>query len=179
MLCCKLRRASIRHRIVMWFEQRSYCSRRKISPTTSSLLAWTRRARLSASGASDSPSRDFLALSRDLGAGVPLAAYVEIYGLAAVEHIDGLRKLLVRHKIHTIKGADGKPIVGPLSPWRESEEALGISESQRKMKVGVLRLDAEELDLVRPLPRDHAIQISRPRLGVSSICMIAFGRDAL
>jgi len=70
-LCCKLRRASIRHRIVMWFEQRSYCSRRKISPTTSSLLAWTRRARLSASGASDSPSRDFLALSRDLGAGVP------------------------------------------------------------------------------------------------------------
>jgi hypothetical protein len=25
----------------------------------------------------------------------------------------------------------------------------------------------------------HAIQISRPRLGVSSICMIAFGRDAL
>ena len=78
-----------------------------------------------------------------------------------VEHLDGLRKLLVKHKTHTIKGADGKPIVGPLSPWRESEEALGISESQRKMKVGVLRLDAEELDLVRPLPQEHAIQISR------------------
>jgi len=77
------------------------------------------------------------------------------------EHLDGLRKLLVRHKTHTIKGADGKPIVGPLSPWRESEEALGISESQRKTKVGVLRLDAEELDLVRPLPQEHAIQISR------------------
>jgi len=29
------------------------------------------------------------------------------------------------------------------------------------MKVGVLRLDAEELDLVRPLPQEHAIQISR------------------
>src|SRR5437660_1873844 len=35
------------------------------------LLAWTRRARLSASGASDSPSRGFLAWSRNLGAGVP------------------------------------------------------------------------------------------------------------
>src|SRR5437879_9562772 len=42
-------------------------------PTTSSLLAWTRRARLSASGASDSPSRDFLAWSHNLGAGVPPA----------------------------------------------------------------------------------------------------------
>ncbi len=78
-----------------------------------------------------------------------------------VEHLDGLRELLLKHKTHTIKGADGKPTVGPLSPWRESEEALGISESQRKMKVGVLRLDAEELDLVRPLPQEHAIQISR------------------
>jgi hypothetical protein len=38
---------------------------------TVSLLAWIRRARLSASGASDSPSRDFLAWSRNLGAGVP------------------------------------------------------------------------------------------------------------
>src|SRR5437762_13371612 len=57
----------------MWFEQRSYCSRRKISPTTSSLLAWTRRARLSASGASDSPSRDCLAWSHNLWAGVPPA----------------------------------------------------------------------------------------------------------
>jgi len=52
-------------------ERRSYCSPRKVSPTTSSLLACIRRARLSASGASDSPSRDFLAWSRNLGAGVP------------------------------------------------------------------------------------------------------------
>src|ERR1700732_3031739 len=55
----------------MWSERRSYCSRRKASPTTSSLLAWTRRARVSASGASDSPLRDFLAWRRNLGAGVP------------------------------------------------------------------------------------------------------------
>jgi hypothetical protein len=71
-VCCwKFRRASIRHRIAMWSERRSYCSRRKVSPTTSLLLAWIRRARLSASGASDSPSRGFLAWSRNLGAGVP------------------------------------------------------------------------------------------------------------
>src|ERR1700682_6381462 len=67
----KLKRASIRHRIVMWSERKSYCSRRKVSPTTSLLRASTRRARLSASGASDSPSRGFLAWSRNLGAGVP------------------------------------------------------------------------------------------------------------
>jgi ParB-like nuclease domain len=78
-----------------------------------------------------------------------------------VEHLDGLRRLLIKHKTHTIKGADGKPTVGPLSLWRESEHALGISESQRKMKVGVLRLDAEELERVRPLPQEHAVQISR------------------
>jgi hypothetical protein len=29
------------------------------------------------------------------------------------------------------------------------------------MKVGVLRLDAEELERVRPLPQEHAVQISR------------------
>src|SRR5260370_11621390 len=52
-------------------ERRSCCSQRKGSPTTASLLAWTRRARLSASGASDSPSRGFLAWSRNLGVGVP------------------------------------------------------------------------------------------------------------
>ena len=78
-----------------------------------------------------------------------------------VEHLDGLRKLLVKHKTHTINAADGKPTAAPLSPWRESEHALGISESQRKMKVGVLRLDADELERLRPLPQEHSIQISR------------------
>jgi ParB/RepB/Spo0J family partition protein len=77
------------------------------------------------------------------------------------EHLDGLRKLLVRHKTHTVKGADGKPIAGQLSHWRESERALGISESQRKAKVGVLRLDPEELERVRSLTQEHAVQISR------------------
>jgi hypothetical protein len=67
----KLKSANIRHRIVTWSERRSCCSRQKGSATTSSLLAWTRRARLSASGASDSLARGSLDWSRNLGAGVP------------------------------------------------------------------------------------------------------------
>jgi ParB-like chromosome segregation protein Spo0J len=78
-----------------------------------------------------------------------------------VEHLDCLRKLLVKHKTHTVKGADGKSVAGPLSPWRESEQALGISESQRKAKLGVLRLGPELLEELRELPAEHAIQISR------------------
>jgi len=80
-----------------------------------------------------------------------------------VEHLVGLRTLLVKHKTHTVKGADGNPVAGPLSPWRESEQALGISESQRKAKLGVLRLGPELLDKLRELPAEHAIQISRLR----------------
>ena len=80
-----------------------------------------------------------------------------------VDHLDGLRKLLVKHKTHTVTGADGNPAAGPLSPWRESEHALGISESQRKAKLGVLRLGPELLGELRELPAEHAIQISRLR----------------
>ena len=78
-----------------------------------------------------------------------------------VQHLYGLREMLVKHKTHIVNGADGKPVAKPLSRWRETEKALGISESQRKVKVGLLRLDPEELDRVRPLPQEHAIQISR------------------
>jgi ParB/RepB/Spo0J family partition protein len=78
-----------------------------------------------------------------------------------VQHLDGLREMLVKHETHIVSGADGKPVAKPLSRWRETEKALGISESQRKVKVGLLRLDPEELDRVRPLPQEHAIQISR------------------
>jgi len=77
------------------------------------------------------------------------------------QHLDGLREMLVKHKTHIVNGVDGKPVAKPLSRWRETEKALGISESQRKVKVGLLRLDPEELDRVRPLPQEHAIQISR------------------
>lgn len=68
-----------------------------------------------------------------------------------VEHLDGLKRLLVKHKI----GVDN------LSPWSETERALAISESQRKTKVGILRMDTDLQEAVRGLPAEHAIQISR------------------
>ena len=77
------------------------------------------------------------------------------------QHLDGLRKLLVKHKVHVVKGADGKPQAGPLSPWRETESALGISETRRKAKLSVLNLAPQLLDEARQLPAEHAIQIAR------------------
>jgi hypothetical protein len=63
--------------------------------------------------------------------------------------------------MHVMRGADGELRCRPLSAWRETESALGISEAGRKQKVGILRLPAEVLDRVRELPAEHAIQISR------------------
>ena len=77
-----------------------------------------------------------------------------------VQHLDGLKRLLLKHKIHVIKTESG-PEVAPLAPWSETERALGISESQRRVKVGLLRLDPEEQERVRPLHQEHAVQISR------------------
>lgn len=77
------------------------------------------------------------------------------------EHLDQLRALLVRRKVHVVRSADGRLVPGPLSPWRETERALGVSESARKAKVGILRLDPELQDEVRALPTEHAIQIAR------------------
>jgi len=77
------------------------------------------------------------------------------------EHLDDLKALLVRKKVHAIRTSEGRLIAGSLSPWRETEKALGISESQRKAKVGVLRLDADLLDEARTLPSEHAIQIAK------------------
>jgi len=77
------------------------------------------------------------------------------------QHLDGLRKLLVKHRVHVVKGADGKPQAGPLSPWRETENALGVSETRRKAKLNVLNLDPGLLDDARQLPAEHAIHIAR------------------
>jgi ParB/RepB/Spo0J family partition protein len=51
--------------------------------------------------------------------------------------------------------------VGGLSPWRETERALGISETNRKAKVGLLRLPAELQERLRSAPTEHAAQVSR------------------
>jgi hypothetical protein len=77
-----------------------------------------------------------------------------------LDHLDGLRRLLLENRINVIK-QNGQPIVGPLARWRETENALGISESGRKAKVAILRLDARLQDALRPLPAQHAIQIAR------------------
>ncbi|MDQ6945888.1 MAG: hypothetical protein M3256_06340, partial [Actinomycetota bacterium] len=45
--------------------------------------------------------------------------------------------------------------------WRDTERALRISETARKDKVGILRLDPRLQDGVRHLPAEHAIQIAR------------------
>jgi ParB/RepB/Spo0J family partition protein len=77
------------------------------------------------------------------------------------EHLEHLKGLLVRRKLHSVRTSEGRTIAGPLSPWRETEKALGISESQRKAKVGVLRLDPDLLDEARAVPAEHAIQIAK------------------
>jgi ParB-like chromosome segregation protein Spo0J len=76
-------------------------------------------------------------------------------------HLDELKSLLVKKKVHVVRSADGHLQPGPLSPWRETEQALGVSESSRKAKVGILRLDPDVQEQVRALPAEHAIQISR------------------
>jgi ParB-like chromosome segregation protein Spo0J len=75
-------------------------------------------------------------------------------------HLDVLKRLLVKRKVHVLKTESG-PIAGQLSPWCETEKALGISESQRKAKVGILRLDPDLQEQVRSLPAEHAVQIAR------------------
>jgi len=76
-------------------------------------------------------------------------------------HLDELKALLVKKKVHVVRSADGRLQPGPLAPWRETEQALGVSESSRKAKVGILRLDPDIQEQVRALPTEHAIQISR------------------
>jgi len=75
-------------------------------------------------------------------------------------HLDVLKRLLVKRKVHVVKTESG-PVAGQLSPWCETEKALGISESQRKAKLGILRLDPDLQEQVRSLPAEHAVQIAR------------------
>ncbi len=76
------------------------------------------------------------------------------------QHLDGLKRLLVKKKVHVVR-SDGRFSAAPLAAWRETEKALGISESARKAKVGILRLGPDLQEEVRNLPAEHAIQISR------------------
>jgi hypothetical protein len=76
------------------------------------------------------------------------------------EHLDSLKALLLERKVHVVQ-TDSGPAVGPLSPWRETERALGISEAGRKAKVAVLRLEPEVLEDVNALPAYRAGLIAR------------------
>ncbi len=70
------------------------------------------------------------------------------------EHLCGLVALMQRH------GLRGSA-VSSLCPWRETERALGLSESARKVLVGLLRLAPDVREEVRRLPLEHAAAVSR------------------
>jgi hypothetical protein len=75
-------------------------------------------------------------------------------------HLQGLVDLLLAHGIHTVDKAGAKSL-RPLSAWRETEAALGISETARKARLGLLRLPADLQEQMRTLPLEHAVQVSR------------------
>ncbi len=77
-----------------------------------------------------------------------------------LEHLEGLRQLLIAQKVH-VRNSDGGLVPKPLARWRDTERALRISETARKDKVGILRLDPGLQEVVRHLPAEHAIQIAR------------------
>jgi hypothetical protein len=66
-------------------------------------------------------------------------------------HLNELKSRLVDEQLHAVK---------ILSPWRKTEEALGLSESGRKAKLAVLRLEPDLLEEVRGLPAHHASLIA-------------------
>lgn len=66
-------------------------------------------------------------------------------------HLNELKSRLVDEQLHAMT---------ILSPWRETEEALGLSESGRKAKLAVLRLEPGLLEEVRGLPAHHASLIA-------------------
>lgn len=71
-----------------------------------------------------------------------------------------LKRQLVESGVHAMRVGE-ELVCGPLSPWREAERALGISEAGRKQKIGILRLPPDLQEEARQLPAEHAIQISR------------------
>src|SRR5487761_1192824 len=68
-----------------------------------------------------------------------------------VDHLECLKRLLLARS----------SAVASLSPWRETEQALGISEAARKRKLSVLRLEPEILAEANGLPANHATLIAQ------------------
>ena len=86
-----------------------------------------------------------------------------------LEHLEYLRGLLIDKRVHMTRGGSE---VRPLSRWRDTEAALGISESARKARLAILRLPEELLDAVRGLPAEHAVQISRLSPGAAQTALV-------
>ncbi len=86
-------------------------------------------------------------------------------------HLEGLKRLLLESGVHVLRSTQGL-VCAPLTPWRETERALGISEAARKQKVGILRLPSELQEGVRELPAEHAIQISRLESGERQAALV-------
>ncbi len=85
----------------------------------------------------------------------------DVKGRADLEdHLASMKALLLENRIHANKSGSGLH-VAPLSPWRETEHALGISEVARKRKLAVLRLEPEVLAEANQLPSNHAALIAR------------------
>ncbi len=76
------------------------------------------------------------------------------------DHLESLRTLLLKHKLHVIKTERG-PAVASLSPWRDTERDLGISEASRKLKLSVLHLEPEVLAETTTMPAQHAPLIAK------------------
>jgi len=76
------------------------------------------------------------------------------------DHLDVLKALLLENKINVVSSGSGLA-VAPLSPWRETEAALGISEAARKRKLAVLRLPPDILAEANALPANHAPLIAQ------------------
>ncbi len=90
-------------------------------------------------------------------------------------HLEGLKRRLLESGVHVLRSAQGL-VCAPLSPWRETERALGISEAARKQKMGILRLPPELQEGVRDLPAEHAIQISRLESGERQAALVERAR---
>jgi ParB-like chromosome segregation protein Spo0J len=77
-----------------------------------------------------------------------------------VPHLGALCALLLEHGVNVV-GEGSSRRVGPLALWRETESELGISETVRKARIGLLRLPPELQERLRALPAEHATHISR------------------
>jgi len=99
--------------------------------------------------------RDIAAAERLLGdAGVaftPLESRNPDTRDQVAQHLESLKALLLENGVNVVA----------LSPWRETESDLGMSESTRKAKLAILKLEPEELEGIGGLPSNHVALVAR------------------